>query len=69
MDKLMVNTREHRYAVMEAELNESERLFFAARPLIDTDNNRTLFRNGFRRGWEMREVTPADAVNAEGDRS
>lgn len=45
---------EQRLAIREAEANDAEDAYFAARPDIDTKEARRLFSHAFARGWDRR---------------
>lgn len=53
---------EHRRAIMEGERNESAEEYFKARPQIDFINNRRIFEDGFRRGYDVSHPAPVPAV-------
>lgn len=47
---------EQQWAEMESAMNSKEDAYFAARPQIDTEENRTLWRAGFERGYRTERL-------------
>lgn len=54
-EPVAAHTSERRFALREAHENAAERDYFDARPQIDTDDRRNVFKHGFDRGFDAGE--------------